>query len=195
VGGYIQNFAVWIESSKYFLIFLGAIPEGPVLMMTSGFLYRLGELDFAPMYLALIAGDFTADIIFYCIGRYATREAVFRYGYVFNVTPKAMARVESLFNKYHQKILIVSKLTVGFGFGFITLIAAGMFRVDFKKYAAISILGGMTYTFFFILVGYLFGNVFTLIPESVKLLFLLGVILIIIFGLRLVHKYFKDAEF
>ena len=42
--------------------------------------------------------------------------------------------VENKFNQYHEKILIISKLTMGIGFSFIVLIVAGIFKFPFKIY-------------------------------------------------------------
>jgi membrane protein DedA with SNARE-associated domain len=181
---FFYNFISWVESSKYILLFLGAIPEGPVMMMTGGFLYHLGKFDFWPMYAVLVIGDFIADITWYSVGRFGTRKAIFKYGAFFNITPETVAKAEELFNKYNQKILIISKLTIGFGFGFIILMVAGMFRVDFKKYVTINLFGGLVWTFFLIAVGYFFGNVFTLVPERIKITFIFIVLLIVTLAIR-----------
>lgn len=192
MNAFIHNFIFWIDSSKYVLLFLGAIPEGPVLMMTSGFLYHLGQFDFWPMYSALVIGDFTADISWYCLGRYGTRGFIYKYGRFLNITPEIVGKTENLFNKYHQKILIISKLTLGLGFGFVVLMVAGMFKVELKKYVAINLVGGFIWTFFLLSIGYLFGNIFTLISGPMKIIFLCVIFLIIIFGIRFLNNYLKN---
>jgi membrane protein DedA with SNARE-associated domain len=189
----LNNIIFWIDSSKYVLLFLGAIPEGPVLMMTSGFLYHLGQFDFWPMYLALVVGDFTADIGWYCIGKYGTRSFIFKYGRFLNITPETVEKIENLFKKYHQKILIISKLTLGLGFGFVILMVAGMFKIEFKKYVAINLVGGFIWTFLLLSIGYLFGNIFTLISGPMKIVFLCLIFLIIIFGIRFLNNYLKNT--
>ncbi|MCX6754222.1 MAG: hypothetical protein NTU81_00090, partial [Candidatus Nomurabacteria bacterium] len=99
---FIQNTILWLESSKYILLFIGTIFEGPVIMMVSGFLYRLGQFDLLPMYIALVSGDFTADILWYCVGRFGTRNVLFKYGHFMGITPEILEKVENRFKHYHE---------------------------------------------------------------------------------------------
>ncbi|MFA6269896.1 MAG: DedA family protein [Candidatus Paceibacterota bacterium] len=190
----IQNIVWWIDSSKYFLLFLGCIFEGPIVMLTSGFLYHLGQFNFWQMYFALVLGDFTADIIWYCIGRYGTRDITFKYGKFFGLTPETLAKVEGWFTKYHQKILIISKLTTGFGFAVAVLVTAGMFKVPFKKYLILTLFGGFIWTAMLITIGYFFGNIFILIPGSMKIIFLVIIFLIFVFGIKFLNNRLKNIK-
>ncbi|MFH0804088.1 MAG: DedA family protein [Candidatus Zambryskibacteria bacterium] len=191
---FIQNIIFWIDSSKYVLLFLGCILEGPVVMLTSGFLYHLGQFNFWPMYFALVLGDFTADILWYCLGRYGTRATIFKYGHFFGLTQATLEKVEGWFRKYHQKILIASKLTTGFGFAVVILMVAGMFKVPFKNYVILTLGGGFIWTAMLITVGYFFGNIFVLIPGSLKIIFLCMMFLIFIFGIRFLSNYLKNIK-
>jgi len=189
---FIQNFIAWIDSSKYVLLYLGAIPEGPVLMVTGGFLYHLGKFNLWPMYLVLVLGDFTADIIWYSVGRFGTRQAILNYGHFIGVTPIAFERVEGWFKRYHQKILIISKFTMGLGFALVVLITAGMSRVPFKNYIALNLFGGFIWSAVLIAIGYFFGNIFTLISGPMKIVFLGVVLIAIVLGVRFLNNYLKN---
>ena len=191
---FLHNLTLWIESSKYILLFFGAIVEGPVLMLASGFLYHLGQFSFVPMYLALVAGDFTADIGWYCLGRFATQRFIFKYSHIFSVTEETLKKIERLFGKYHQKILIISKLTMGFGFAHIILMVAGIFKVPFKNYVILNGLGGFIWTGFLVTVGYFVGNIYASVPESMKIAFIAIAILIFIFGLKYLNNYLQKQE-
>ncbi len=184
----------WIESSKYVLLFIGCIFEGPIVMMASGFLFKLGQFNLLPMYTSLVLGDFTADILWYCLGRFGTRSAIFKYGYIINLTPKILEKVEDNFLKYHEKILIISKLTMGLSFAMAVLVVAGIFKVPFKNYAVLNLLGGFIWTAFLITVGYFFGNIYTAIPESAKIIFTVSSLILIILGLRFANNYLKTVE-
>lgn len=190
----IQNFLIWIESSKYILLLIGAIPEGPILMMTSGFLYHLGTFSFWPMYIALVIGDFIADMTWYCIGRFGTRHAIYKYGNFLGITPESITKVENLFKKYHLKILIISKLTMGFGFGFVILMVAGMFKIEFKRYLSINLIGGFIWTFFLISIGYFFGNIFTLITGPMKIVFLFIIFISAVLFIKFGSEYLKNKN-
>lgn len=191
---FLHNFLIWLESSKYILLFLGCIVEGPVVMMASGFLFSLGQFDFLPMYLALVSGDFVADIGWYLLGRFGTHHAIFRFGHFVGLTPEILEKVENRFIKYHQKILIISKLTMGLGFAVVILMVAGMFKVPFKNYVILNLFGGLIWTAFLLTVGYFFGNVFVIIPEPMKIVFIVFVFIVFVLGIRYANKYLKNKE-
>ncbi len=188
----LHNILFWLESSKYILLFIGTIFEGPVVMMVSGFLYGLGQFDFLPMYISLVSGDFTADILWYSIGRFGTRKTILKYGHFVGVTPDTISRVENQFLKFHQKILIISKLTMGFGFAAVILVVAGMFKVPFKNYVLLNLIGGFIWTAFLITIGYFLGNIFNMVSKSMKVSFLIIVFTLFIFGLKYMNNYLKN---
>ena len=189
---FIHNFSIWLESSKYVLLFLGCLVEGPVVMMVSGFLFGLGYFNLLPMYLTLVSGDFVADIGWYLLGRFGTRHTIFRFGHFVGLTPAVLEKVENRFIKYHQKILIISKLTMGLGFAVVVLMVAGMFKVPFKNYVFLNLVGGFIWTTFLLTIGYFFGNIFTLIPESSKIIFVISIFIVFIIIIRHINRYLKD---
>ncbi|HEY5588792.1 MAG TPA: DedA family protein [Candidatus Paceibacterota bacterium] len=191
---FIHNFIIWLESSKYILLVIGTIIEGPIVMMISGFLFGLGQFNFIPMYLALVLGDFIADILWYCVGRFGTRQVLYKYGHFIGITPEIIEKVENRFNQYHQKILIISKLTMGLGFAFIVLIVAGIFKVPFKNYVILNLIGGFIWTAFVVAIGYFLGNIFLMITGPMKIIFAIFVLIAFIFGLRYASQYLKKKE-
>lgn len=190
----LHNVIDFIESSKYVLLFIGTIFEGPVIMTASGFLYRLGQFDFVPMYLCLISGDLTADIVWYCLGRFGTRKLIFKIGHFIGLTPEILKKVEDRFRKYHQKILIISKLTMGLGFAVVVLLVAGIFKVPFKNYLILNLIGGFIWTLILITVGYFFGNIFLIIPGQTKVIFLCVILFVVIFGFKYANNYLKKMK-
>jgi membrane-associated protein len=146
------------------------------------------------MYLALVFGDFIADIGWYCLGRFGTRHTIFKYGHYLGLTPELLEMMEDRFHKYHQKILIISKLTMGMGFAFIVLIVAGIFKVPFKNYVFLNLVGGFIWTALLVTVGYFVGNIFLIIPNSLKVIFVIFIFVAIITGLRYATKYLKKKN-
>lgn len=191
---FFHNTILFFESSKYVLLFVGTLFEGPVIMLSSGFLYKLGQFDFLPMYLALVFGDFTADIGWYCLGRFGTREVLFKYGHFLGITRDALEKVEEHFRRYHQKILIISKLTMGFGFSLVVLIVAGMFKVPFKNYIILNLIGGFIWAAILLTIGYFLGNIYTMISGPAKIVFILVVFLVVVFGIRYINNYLSKKE-
>lgn len=190
----LHTLLLWLESSKYILIFIGTIFEGPVVMMASGFLFGLGQFSFWPMYIALVMGDFVADIGWYALGRFGTRTAIYKYGHFVGITPTTIERVENQFIKYHQKILIISKLTMGLGFAAVILVVAGIFKVPFKNYVILNLVGGFIWTALLIAIGYFLGNIFATVPLEIKIILGLIILTVVIFGLKYLNKYLKKQN-
>ncbi len=194
IAYFSPSFVAWLHASKYALLFLGCIFEGPVVMVASGFLYRLGGLELIPMYLVLMFGDFTADIMWYCIGRFGAKNLIYRYGGYFGITPRTIEKIQHRFQKYHDKILIISKLTMGFGFALVVLVVAGMSRVPFKKYAIFNLLGGFIWTAVLITVGYFFGDIFAKITGPEKIAFAISGFMLFFLTLRIANNYLSKIE-
>ncbi len=190
----VPQIAAFIDSSKYFLFFLGTFTEGPIVMISGGFLYRLGQVAFLPTYLALVFGDFTSDICWYFVGRYAARPFFNRYGHYFGITPVVIEKIERRFHHYSDWILVISKLTMGFGFSLATLTTAGMLRVSFWRYALINLVCGFVWTLFLFGVGYFFGNVYEIIPGYLQIIFPVILLLAVFFGLRFMSRRLARVE-
>ncbi len=184
----------FFQHSKYALVFLGCIVEGPVVMLTAGFLFRLGQFEIAPLYFALMAGDLTADIGWYALGRFGAAPVIYRFGKLFNITPEIIQKIEKRFKTYQNKILFISKITMGFGFALATLIVAGLLKINFKKYVVFNFLGGFIWTAFLLTVGYFFGNLYTFVPDSLKWAFLIIAAALIIYVLWAINRYLVKTE-
>lgn len=177
----------FLEATKYPLFFAGSYLEGTVVMMTGGVLLRLGEVQFLPLYAALILGDVLSDIMWYWVGFFGARHFVMRWGYLVNATPEIIAKLERRFQTYHLRILIISKLTMGFGLAVPILTTAGMLRVSFARYCTINIIGSFVWVGFVIFVGYNFGNVLSLIPERYQVGSFIALIAAFFIALRYVN--------
>jgi len=157
----------------YLVLFIVAIVEGPIVMVVSGFLAKLGVLGFLPAYAVLLFGDLLADFGWYGVGYFGAKGFIYRYGHIVSLTRENVEKVEKIFHRHSRKILFLSKITMGFGFALVTLITAGMVRIPFKRYAVLNFFGGIVWTAFLMGLGFLFGNVFILVEKSLKLGFLL----------------------
>lgn len=195
IAYFSPGFVAWLQASRYILLFLGAIFEGPLLMVTSGFLYRVGALDLIPMYVALVSGDFVADIGWYFVGRFGGRPMIAKFGHHFGITEESVAKIQERFHKYHEKILIISKLTMGFGFALVTLVVAGMLHTPFKKYVILNLVGGFVWTAMLLLVGYFFGNIYVSITGPEKFLFIGSALLGVIAILKIANKNLSKQSF
>jgi membrane protein DedA with SNARE-associated domain len=184
----------FLSFSRYAVVFVLCIVEGPVVMLTSGFLYRLGQFNLLPLYFSLVGGDFVADIAWYAVGRFGGLPLVKRFGHFFNITPEIIFKIEKRFKTYQNKILFISKITMGFGFALATLFVAGLLKVDFKKYALLNFLGGFVWTGLLLTFGYFFGNVYDSIPSSLKIVYVIVAVIVVVSGLWGINRYLVQKE-
>lgn len=160
----------FFESSKYVLLFLGSFTEGAFVMMAGGVLWQQGQTEFWPTYAVLLAGDFISDLMWYGVGYIGARRVINRFGRYMGLTPVVIEKIQHRFNRYRISILIISKLTNGFGTGAGTILVAGMLRVPLAAFALISLLGGVVWVFMIMFIGYYFGNVIDLVPSGLKII-------------------------
>jgi membrane-associated protein len=163
---------------KYPLLFIGAAIEGPILIIASGFLLHLGYFSFFPLFFALMLGDLAGDIVWYYIGEYFMDGFVRRFGKFFSITPEIVTKVKELFTKYHERILFISKITLGFGMSLGTLMVAGATRVKMSKFILLNFLGEFVIVGILLTVGYLFGQLYAQINQGFKVAFLIGAALL-----------------
>ena len=128
----------FVEASRYILLFFSTTLGSPVVMIAAGYLIHIKQLEFWAAYGTIVAADITGDIIWYWIGRIGARPFLERFGSRFGIPPGTVERLERLFHHYHERILIGSKLTMGFGLAIGVLAVAGMMRVPFWRYLAVT---------------------------------------------------------
>lgn len=185
---------LWLEQSKYLAVFVMTMVEGPVTSMTGGFLVHLGQMDLARMYFSAVGGDLLADIIWYFVGYHGASRALRRYGHFVGFTPEAMDKAKVLFHRYHVKILLISKLTMGFGFSLVTLITAGTLKIPFKTYVLLNLFGGLIWIGLLVTIGYLFGNIVEQIPEQYRIVSVLGGLLVAISFFFFAQRKLRSIE-
>ena len=190
----LQNILGFLSFSRYAVVFVLCIVEGPIVMITSGFLYRLGQFYLVPLYFSMVAGDFVADLGWYAVGRFGAWPLINRYGKYFNITPQIIHKIEGRFKTYQNKILFISKITMGFGFALATLIVAGLLRVDFKKYVILNFLGGFIWTAFLLALGYFFGNIYYAVAGPLKIAFVILAAIVVVVGLWAINRYLVKQE-
>ena len=191
---FLNNTLSFASYFKYPLIAVGTVVEGPILMIASGFLYRNGVFELLPLFIAILIGDLIGDVIWYVVGRYFALPVLNKKGSIVGITPEKFEKIKELFSKYHERILIFSKITLGLGFALGVLVTAGIMKVSFKRYMFINIVGEFFLVSFMISIGYFFGEIYLRIPDSFKVEFLISVFMIISISLYVFSKYIKNKS-
>lgn len=179
---------------RYPLIAIGTVIEGPILMIASGFLYRAGFFELVPLFIAILIGDLIGDILWYVVGRYFAGPILSKRGKFVGITPEKFEKIKELFSKYHERILIFSKLTLGLGFALGVLVVAGATKVSFKRYMVINAIGEIFLVSTMIAIGYFFGEVYLKISDNLKFGFLAVVLVLIIASFYAFSKYISNKS-
>ena len=148
-------------------------------------LLHLDVVTFLPLYATLLVADIAADVMWYAIGYHGARSFVTRWGSYIKVTPEILNVLTEKFHKHDTRILVISKLSMGFGFAVGVLLTAGMVRVPFLKFLTINVLGSLVWVLFLIGLGYLLGNVL----RSIPLLLQVGIVIAGIFAFLAFYRY------
>lgn len=167
------DLVAFIEASRYILLFLTTLFGSPIVMIAAGYLIHIHQLNFWQAYGTIVAADIVGDVIWYWIGRKGARPFMLRFGHYFGVTEELIEKLEGRFLKYHERILIISKLTMGFGVAIGVLAVAGMLRVPFWRYLGINLSGELVWALMPIAIGFYFGNLSDFLPPSARLIFVI----------------------
>lgn len=166
---------------KYLALVALSFFEGPYIMMMSGFLIKLGVLTLGYTFIALSIGDLLADICWYYVGYHFGNRVIGRFGKFFDISAESIDSAKELFSKNRKMILLVSKMTAGFGLSLATLVTAGIVRTPFGEYVALNFFGQLVWTAIMLAVGYFFGHIYILVDN------VLGKIFIIALGLAALY--------
>lgn len=183
-----------IEASRYGLLFVTTLFGSPIVMIAAGYLIHIHQLDFWAAYGTIVAADITGDIVWYWVGRKGARAFLLKYGKHFDITEDIIERLEKRFNRYHEWILIISKLTMGLGLAIGVLAVAGMMRVPFWRYLGINLSGELLWALIPIAIGYYYGNFTDFIPPGFRWIALLAGLAIVILVTRTAVKKLASRE-
>jgi membrane-associated protein len=149
-----------VESYKYVILFPIAFLEGHIITIISGFLVRLGYLNFIPAGLVIASGNLLGDILFYWLGYTKGEKFALKYGKYIGINETNLETTKAIFMKHHEWILLISKLTNGLGLAIVILFTAGMSKIPFRKYLLLNIIGELAWTGLLLTLGYFFGHLY-----------------------------------
>jgi membrane protein DedA with SNARE-associated domain len=155
-----------IKMIGYPFMLLVMIIEGPIMTILAAFTAKLGFFNVYVVFLLSILGDVIGDAILYYIGYSGGAKTLEKAERVLKIKPAIVAKIEYLFEKHGKKTIFAVKSTTGLCW--ITFIAAGAVRMNFKDFLSASILGGIVWSGFLVAMGYFFGYAFKQIGIYIK---------------------------
>jgi membrane protein DedA with SNARE-associated domain len=112
-----------------------------------------------------ILGDVIGDVILYGLGYKYGMGFVRHVGKYIGITEKLVLRMEKYFTRHGGKTIFAVKSTTGLCWA--TFTAAGIVKMNFRKFVKYSILGGLIWSGFLVAMGYFYGYLWREISQYI----------------------------
>jgi membrane protein DedA with SNARE-associated domain len=178
----------FLSQYGYWLMLPLMIIEGPVITIISSMLAKLGAFNILIVFVFSVLGDVIGDVILYYLGYSFGNKFVTKIGKYLGITEKLILRMEKYFKKHGGKTIFTVKSTTGLCWA--TFAAAGIVRMDFKKFLKFSLAGGIVWSGFLVALGYFYGYMWAELRQYIKWAGWLAVLLAI-FSIVIVQLYKK----
>lgn len=162
-GQYIFEF---LKHYGYFAILPLMIIEGPMVTIAAAMLASLGAFSWPLVLLFSIAGDMIGDMLLYGAGYKWGIGFVHNVGKYMGITEKLVLRMEKYFEKHGGKTIFAVKSTTGLCWA--TFVAAGIVKMNFKKFVTYSFYGGVVWSGFLVAMGYFYGYLWREIKQYIS---------------------------
>lgn len=140
--------------------------EGPVVTIVSAFLASLGFFNVFIVFVLSVAGDVIGDVILYHIGYFGGPKILSKAQRFLKIKESVVEKLKQKFHENSAKIIFYVRSTTGLSY--ITFITAGTLKMKLTKFVTFSILGGLVWSSFLVVVGYFFGYAAEKISAYIK---------------------------
>ncbi|MFA7319531.1 MAG: DedA family protein [Parcubacteria group bacterium] len=151
-GQFIFSF---LQHYGYFVMLPLMVIEGPVATIIAAMLASLGAFNIFIVLLLSILGDIIGDVVLFGLGYHYGMGFVRRVGKYMGITEKLVLRMEKYFAAHGGKTIFAVKSTTGLCWA--TFVAAGIVKMDFRKFIKYSFYGGIVWSSFLVAMGYFYG--------------------------------------
>jgi len=141
------------------------MPED-VVLITGGFLVFKGAAHLNVMLLVAFAGILAGDSIAFYLGRHLGEGLQRRWPFRVLITPAKWARVEGLFARYGQKLVLAARFMPGVRA--VTFFVAGHARMRYLSFICYDGLAALVSAPLFVLLGYEFGENIDTVIKGVR---------------------------
>lgn len=156
----------YIKAIGYPTMLVLMVAEGPITTILAAFAASLGFFNIFVVFGLSMLGDILGDILLYGIGYSGGAKTLEKAEKFLKIKPEIVVKLENLFARHGKKTIFAVKSTTGLCW--ITFIAAGTVRMNFKNFMAGSFLGGIFWSGFLVFMGYFFGYAFAMINDYIR---------------------------
>ena len=156
----------FLKSYGYWVMLPLMIIEGPVVTIISAMLASLGAFNVYIVLILSILGDLFADVLFFAAGYKWGMGFVNGFGKYIGISDRLVERMEKYFKKHGGKTIVAVKSTTGLCWA--TFVAAGVVKMNFKKFLKYSFFGGVIWSGFLVAMGYFYGYLWKQIKQYIS---------------------------
>ena len=136
-----QQIFQFLSQYGYWVMLPLMIVEGPIATIFAATLAALGAFNVWIVLIFSILGDSVGDVLLYGAGYRWGMGFVRNFGKYIGITEKLVLKMEKYFASHGGKTIFAVKSTTGLCWA--TFTAAGIVKMDFRKFLKYSILGGI----------------------------------------------------
>jgi membrane protein DedA with SNARE-associated domain len=161
-----QNIFQFLQHYGYWVMLPLMIIEGPVATVIAAMLASLGAFNVFIVLLLSILGDVIGDVALYALGCRFGMGFVQYVGKYLGITEKLVLRMQEYFKEHGGKTIFAVKSTTGLSWA--TFTAAGIAKMDFRKFLKNSFYGGIVWSGFLVAMGYFYGYLWRDIKQYIE---------------------------
>lgn len=163
---FIQVNLPWLIEHKYLFIFLGVAIEGMNTTILAGFLASVGVVSLWPALFLALTGQIINAFGWYTVGYFAGSKPIDKWGRKDEKSRKIIEKVEQYFKRYSGRAVFIAHIT--WSLTIATMIMAGSFKYDLKKFSLYNFLGSSVWVLMVFFVGYFFGQSYKYLFDYLK---------------------------
>lgn len=159
---------ILLTNYAYWALLPLAVLEGPIITILASFLASQGYLNILIVYVLVLSGDILGDIIHYFFGRYGGFKLVEKFGKRFGLDTDRLDSIKEKYFKENDSLwgtITWSKITHAPSSAI--MFTAGLLRVNFRQYLFITTVNNVFKVLFFVVLGYFFGESYTVISKYI----------------------------
>jgi len=168
------------EILAYFVIFLGLIFEGEIVVITTGVLSYVGALDFSTSLLFVLAGGLVKTFGGYYLGGWLHKK--YNHHHFFQYLERRVLYFMPRFIEKPFWSIFISKFIIGVNY--LVVIFSGYKKIDFKTYLKAEILSTIIWAPLLLSLGFFFSQTALSLTKEI------GKFSLIIFALIVIFLFF-----
>ena len=186
--GQLPQLGAW----NYLLLAFLITWQGPVATLLGGAAASAGLLRPGLVFLAGMAGNLTADVLWYSIGRGGNIDRFFRKGGRFARHQSRFNLLQESMRRHSTKILLMAKLSAGFVVP--TLMAAGFSRLRWRQWFPVVVIGETIWTGTLVLIGFYATETIKQVEQGLQLAVAGFSFLFLILAIWFIHRQLRKSD-